>query len=395
MITNITPAAQAEQNNTVAAMSATQSARVANWDACSDANPNEGEKLAHGAFMEDDWEEDYFVEDPSVICFNALKTVSMSELYDTAYAPRIPVIDNLIYPGTHLFVGAPKVGKSFLMAQIAYHVSMGAKMWGLDVKPGTVLYLALEDDYSRIQGRLSKMFGMEISENLHFSTMSGKVGDRLELQLNGFIRKHPDTKLIIIDTLQKIRENMDNKAGYADDYDFISRLKEFTDATGLCIMVVHHTRKQKATDPFEMISGSNGLLGAADGAFLLTKGNRCSTSTFLHVTGRDQADQIMQLKFSRENYLWKLEGYVNEMEGEGEEIPPDPLLERISEIVSDKGWCGNASSLHEIIGSDDYQPNTLVRKLNISVDRLYHEYGIRYENRHTRQGSRIRLSKVS
>ncbi len=139
----------------------------------------------------------------------------------------------------------------------------------------------------------------------------------------------------------------------------------------------------------------NGLLGAADGAFLLTKGNRCSTSTFLHVTGRDQADQIMQLRFSRENYLWKLEGYVNEMEGDSEQIPPDPLLERISEIVSDKGWCGNASSLHEIIGNDDYQPNTLVRKLNISVDRLYHEYGIRYENRHTRQGSRIRLSKVS
>ena len=46
-----------------------------------------------------------------------LHTVSMNELYQNVYQSRPPIIDGLLYPGTYLFAGAPKVGKSFLMAQ--------------------------------------------------------------------------------------------------------------------------------------------------------------------------------------------------------------------------------------------------------------------------------------
>ena len=74
---------------------------------------------------------------------------SMTELYDTVYPPRVPVVDGFLYNGIYLFVGAPKVGKSFFMAQLAYHVAMGIPLWEYPVHRGTVLYLALEDDYAR------------------------------------------------------------------------------------------------------------------------------------------------------------------------------------------------------------------------------------------------------
>ena len=90
-----------------------------------------------------------------------LHTVSMNELYQNVYQSRPPIIDGLLYPGTYLFAGAPKVGKSFLMAQLAYHVSMGLPLWGYPVHKGTVLYLALEDDHRRLQERLYRMFGMD------------------------------------------------------------------------------------------------------------------------------------------------------------------------------------------------------------------------------------------
>lgn len=83
-----------------------------------------------------------------------LKTMSMTELYDTVFQSRPPLIDGLLYPGTYLFVGAPKLGKSFLMAQLAYHISTGTQLWNYTVRKGTVLYLALEDDYRRLQERL-------------------------------------------------------------------------------------------------------------------------------------------------------------------------------------------------------------------------------------------------
>ena len=53
-----------------------------------------------------------------------LETITMEELYDTIYPPKAAVVDKLIYNGTYLFVDAPKIGKSFLMAQLGYHVSM-------------------------------------------------------------------------------------------------------------------------------------------------------------------------------------------------------------------------------------------------------------------------------
>ena len=58
-----------------------------------------------------------------------LKTVSMTKLYDTVFEVQTPLIDGLIERGTYLFVGSPKVGKSFMMAQLAYHISTGRVLY--------------------------------------------------------------------------------------------------------------------------------------------------------------------------------------------------------------------------------------------------------------------------
>ena len=150
-----------------------------------------------------------------------LPTVSMNDLYEQVYPGRPPVVDGLLYAGTYLFVGAPKVGKSFLMAQLAYHVSMGLSLWGYEVRQGTVLYLALEDNHRRLQERLYRMFGVESTGNLFFAIGAKQLGGGLEEQLKGFVREHTDTRLIIIDTLQKIREAGAEKYSYANDYEVI------------------------------------------------------------------------------------------------------------------------------------------------------------------------------
>lgn len=101
-----------------------------------------------------------------------LPTISMSELYENVYQSRPPVIDGLLYPGTYLFAGSPKVGKSFFMAQPAYHVSTGTPLWDFPIRQGSVLYLALEDDHRRLQKRLYRMFGAEGTDSLHFAVFA-------------------------------------------------------------------------------------------------------------------------------------------------------------------------------------------------------------------------------
>lgn len=323
---------------------------------------------------------------------NDLKTISMEELYDTAYPPRVPIVEGLIFNGTYLFVGAPKVGKSFFMAQLGYHVSMGIPLWGFPVTKGTVLYLALEDDYARLQRRLSKMFGMEGSSNLHFATQSKALNQGLEEQLHKFVKEHEDARLIIIDTLQKVREASGDKLSYGNDYEIVTKLKRFSDQYGICLLVVHHTRKMESSDSFDMISGTNGLLGAADGAFIMQKEKRTENKAVLEVAGRDQQDQRLFLNFNREQCVWELTKSETELWKE----PVDSVLESLATVVTNEApeWSGSASELLQLLPEIDMQPNVFTRKLNVSLERLLIDYNIKYESVREHSGRKIKLSLI-
>ena len=318
-----------------------------------------------------------------------LKTLSMTELYDTVYKSKPPLIDGLLYPGIYIFAGAPKLGKSFLMAQLAYHISTGMPLWNYTVRKGTVLYLALEDDYHRLQERLYRMFGTESTEDLYFSVSAGQLGNGLDEQLTRFMAEHPDTKLIIIDTLQKVREIGGDNYSYANDYEIITRLKKFADSSGICLLLVHHTRKQNADDKFDMISGTNGLLGAADGGFILRKEKRTSNAATLEVSGRDQPDQKIYLNRNPETLIWELEKTETELWKQ----LPDPLLENISDKITKENseWQGTPTELVDFLGVD-IKANALTMKLNINAGRLFNEYGIRYQNKRCHDGRRVSLA---
>ena len=312
-----------------------------------------------------------------------LPTVSMQDLYETVYPSRPPIIDGLLYAGTYLFVGAPKVGKSFLMAQIGYHVSTGLELWGYPVHQGAVLYLALEDDHRRLQDRMFRMFGTESADNLYFSIYAKQLGAGLEEQLKWFVQEHPDTRLIIIDTLQKVREPGGDTYSYASDYEVIAKLKAFADEHSICLLLVHHTRKQQAEDKFDMISGTNGLLGAADGAFLLQKERRTSNTATLDISGRDQQDQRLYLTRNEERLIWTLERAETELWKE----PPDPVLAAIAALVTAEQpqWSGTATELVAALGLK-MKPNALSMRLTVRAGKLQCEYGIRYESHRSHAG---------
>ena len=321
-----------------------------------------------------------------------MKTVTMQELYQDIYSKKPPVIEGLLYQGTYLFVGSPKIGKSFFMAQLAYHVSTGTPLWDYPVKKGTVLYLALEDDYRRLQERMYRMFGTDSTENLYFSVSSKPLGNGLTDQLSGFIREHPDTTLVIIDTLQKIREVDSDSYSYAKDYEIINQLKQFSDSWGICLLLVHHTRKQKSSDNFDMISGTNGLLGCADGAFMLYKETRTSNKATLDISGRDQQDQKIHLIRDEEKLCWNFEKAETELWKE----PPEPLLECIANLVTEENptWQGTATELIEKLGLD-MKPNVVSLKLNVNAGRLMNDYSIRYTNKRNHSGRMIFFSLLS
>ena len=316
-----------------------------------------------------------------------LPTVTMTELYDTVYESKPPVIDGLIQSGTYIFAGAPKVGKSFLMAQLAYHVATGKPLWGYEVQQGTVLYLALEDGHERLQKRMYRMFGVEDVSKLHFA-----IGNGLDAQLEKFVREHPETRLIIIDTLQKVRELSGEAYSYRDDYQIIGQLKQLADRLQLCMLVAHHTRKSPANDEFDRISGTTGIYGCADGAFVLSKERRTDNTATLSISGRDQPDQCIHLVRDEETLQWNFDHADTVLYKE----LPDPLLERVAALVKEEKqtWQGSATELITELELD-LKPNSLAMRLNVRAAKLKNDYGIRYENVRTHAGRSITVTKIS
>ena len=204
------------------------------------------------------------------------------------------------------------------------------------------------------------------------------------------MREHPDTGLIIIDTLKRVREAGGADYSYASDYDVVARLKALADSYKVSMLIVHHTRKQKSEDIFDMISGTNGLMGAADGAFVLSKDKRTSNNATLDVAGRDQQDMKIHLVRDSERLVWNFAKSETEMWKE----PPEPLLEKIADTLfseSDR-WEGTASELCERLAVD-IKPNVLSLRLSINASRLFRDYGIRYQNSRTHDGRKVALWK--
>jgi len=309
-----------------------------------------------------------------------LTVVSANELLNMEFSEACPVISRLMPRGTYIFAGAPKIGKSWMVLWFAKQISSGEPIWDFETTKGDVLYISLEDPARRLQNRLMEIADENV-ENIYFATESEIIGNGLEEQLNNFIVEHPGVSLIIIDTLQKIREISGDNYSYASDYEAISTIKHIADKQNIAFLIVHHTRKEgDENDPFNTISGTNGLLGAADGAFVLVKQQRINGRATFHATGRDIEDIKLELEFNRENYTWTMLSH----DDENLVTSDNPLFAAIDELLTKqrKKWQGTSTQLLQelsMLNSNlNIKPNTLSRTLHSNADLLLTKFNVHY-----------------
>lgn len=310
-----------------------------------------------------------------------LITKTAEQLLNAEYPLREAIIPGLFNVGCYLLCGAPKVGKSYLALQIGMHVATGASLWGTNVKQGNVLFLALEDTYERLQKRYALISDYKGTDSLQFCVKAPLIIDGL-IELIIDYCKSNRFKLIIIDTLQMIRCN-NTKVSYSDDYDVIAKLRDLATVINGTVLIVHHTRKLEAEDQFMTISGTNGILGAADGALVLEKPKRSNSEAKLYCTGRDIEDIVIDLKFDRIKCCWDCTGISTT----NSDHPKDEFLEEINRIVRQYGgrWVGTPTALYRELNDEDLAVNRLSLRLRINNDRLRDDYNIKYIYKHLKE----------
>ena len=295
-----------------------------------------------------------------------LQTIDGESLMSLPLTPLNFVLDTLLSQGLHILAGSPKVGKSWLALWLAVMVAKGEPVWGMSVKQGTTLYLCLEDSVLRIQNRL-----FEITEDapssVHFCTECALIGQGLEEQVETFLTAHPDTVLVIIDTLQMVRPARDTT--YANDYRDLSALKRIADAHGIAILLIHHLRKESADDVFNRISGTTAISAAVDSSFTLVEEKRGSGRAKLSCIGRDIEYRELTLERNGEN-VWEL---VSDSRTQPE-LLGDRIVYLLSELMRDRTeFIGTPTELSERIdpvGVEHMSPKKVSRQILQNLDAL-------------------------
>ena len=312
-----------------------------------------------------------------------IKTINGEELMNLVLPPLRFAVDGLLPQGVCILAGRAKTGKSWLVLSLCIAVAEGKPFWGRETQKSDVLYLCLEDSRSRLQQRVLT-FTEEPPKNLYFAEMAHSLEDGLAEQIRWFLDEHPDTRLVVIDTLQKVRM-LRNDNLYAQDYKDIGLLKAVADRYGVCILCVHHLRKMKADDPHDMVSGSTGLIGAADASFVLIREKSIPSEARLHIRGRDIEEQVLQLRFDRESCLWEC---ISGNTPEGNSLDSDADMQTLLTCLEEKGELrGTASELVSLCGLS-CRNNILTKKL-LRYERELQGRGVSFLR--TRNGQRREL----
>ena len=298
-----------------------------------------------------------------------LETIDADTLLAIPYEPLPFVVEDLLPQGLHLLAGAPKVGKSWLALWLCLRVAQGEPLWNFATRPCEVLYLCLEDSFQRIQSRLLDLTE-DAPSTLHFAVMSEQLHGGLVEQMEQFLREHPATGLVVIDTLQRIRTAGNETNPYASDYRDIGVLKSLADRHRIAILLIHHLRKLNDEDPMNMISGTTGLSGATDSNFVLRRSKRRENTATLYCTGRDISYRELSLEFDGGSHVWNL---ISDDCGE-ETQSCSRLIFFLSALLREQPeLCAPAKALLERIdpdGAEGLTPNSFSHKLRKSVDAL-------------------------
>lgn len=232
-----------------------------------------------------------------------------AQLVDTVFPVPRWAVHGVIPEGLTLLAGAPKLGKSWLVLGTALAVAAGDRALGcIDVEAGPVLYAALEDTPRRLQARLAKLLGdRPAPADLAIVTLLPEMPLAVDL-IAEWLDEHRDARMVVVDVLGKVRPPTRSSADrYENDYRVIGALKRLADNYGVAVVVVTHTRKMGADDPFDTVSGSTGLTGAADTTLVLRRA-RGETAAALHITGRDVSESEYAVTFDPLTGAWSLDG---------------------------------------------------------------------------------------
>lgn len=309
----------------------------------------------------------------------ATDVILAEDLFDTEIAPVKWVAKDYIPEGLTIIVASSKIGKSWMMMQLANAIVEKKTFLDQPTTHSAVLYYALEDQDRRLKSRMNKVWdNKRPSPGAMFKVEAKRLDNGLIEDLEKLLKTYKNLKVIIFDTFQKIRgQALKNESAYAYDYREMAILKNFADKYGISIILIHHTRKMlDENDVFNMTSGSTAIMGASDTSIIIYKKKRTDEYANLHITGRDVYSKEIVITRSEDNGCWSVVGSPEEQEAKKkeEEFKKNPVAKTLITLLRQQpsGWSGTVRQL--VNQHDKLFPDELIAETETHIGRMLSNY---------------------
>jgi AAA domain len=265
--------------------------------------------------------------------------ITAEQLEQEIYEPIQFVVPDLIpAEGVTLLCSKPKFGKSWLALDLCIGCTTNRFILG-QIKPrqGDVLYLALEDSPRRLQRRMAKLlptFKGQWPKGLTFATTWRRVNEGGLDDIRAWHKSVEKPTLVVVDVLVKVRPiSTGRRSAYELDYEALAGLHNLAIDLGVAVIVVHHTRKMAAEDIMDTVSGSFGLVGAADTIIVI---ERRGQGAVFDVRGRDVESAELAIQFNKETCRWTLLGFATDVHRSAERARLLAVMAEAKEPLSPK-----------------------------------------------------------
>lgn len=260
-------------------------------------------------------------------------TWTRRELAEADFPEPEWIIPDLLPVGLACLAGRPKVGKSWLLLQIAHAVSTGGMVFGRRVRKGRVLYLALEDSARRLKKRC-ELQGVGPSADITFELRWPALDDgglaRLQAEMDG-----GGYRLVAVDTFSRIAGKVDQDDVGATTL-VMSNLQQIGESGDRLVLLSDHHRKPggMGTDPIDDILGSTGKAAVVDTAWGLYR-QRGKREVELKIVGRDVEETDLALRWDGLTRCWQCLGEAGDVRRDsflGQVLGAIRELARIGEV---------------------------------------------------------------
>lgn len=273
--------------------------------------------------------------------------VSAHDLLKKEFAPIEWIVPDLIPEGLTIVASKSKMGKSWLMLDLAWQVGANHMFLGRQCARGDVLVLALEDSERRLKDRMQKLnlllsrAHMESQHRIHFKTTWRRSDLGGVADIARWLDNNPDARLVIVDVWRRIAPpHKAGTIGYNQDYEHLNEIHRLANDRRIAIVLVMHLKKapSETGDPFDDVMGSAGQVGVADTTLIL---RRSGGGVTLYARGRDVQEIELAVKFDADTCRWESLGdaeklreaqetnlIVNALRASGSEMATSEIVER-------------------------------------------------------------------